>query len=57
MKYSFTFAALLGVSSSHTIFTQLTVGGTTYGIGEGIRIPSYDGPIQDVTSNDIAVSF
>jgi len=47
-------AALLGVGSSHTIFTQLTSGGTTYGVGEGIRDPSYDGPITDVTSNYIA---
>ena len=55
MKYSFTLSALLGVASSHTIFTQLTAGGKTYGIGEGVRVPSYDGPIQNVASNDIAV--
>ncbi|KAH6683138.1 putative endo-beta-1,4-glucanase D [Halenospora varia] len=46
--------ALLGIASSHTIFTQLTVGSTTNGIGVGIRIPSYDGPITDVNSNYIA---
>jgi len=47
-------AALVGVASSHTIFTQLKSGGTQYGIGEGVRVPSYDGPIQDVTSNYVA---
>ncbi|TVY40658.1 putative endo-beta-1,4-glucanase D [Lachnellula subtilissima] len=55
MKFqnSFLITALLGVVSSHTIFTQLTSGGTTNGIGVGIREPTYDGPIQDVTSSDI----
>jgi len=47
-------AALLSVGSSHTIFTQLTSGGVTSGVGQGIRDPSYDGPITDVTSNYIA---
>ncbi|KAH8599376.1 glycoside hydrolase family 61 protein [Bisporella sp. PMI_857] len=56
MKFQNTFslAAVFGVASSHSIFTQLTSGGTQYGIGEGVRVPSYDGPIQDVTSNYIA---
>ncbi|TVY93875.1 putative endo-beta-1,4-glucanase D, partial [Lachnellula willkommii] len=55
MKFqnSFPITALLGVVSSHTIFTQLTSGGTTNGIGVGIREPTYDGPIQDVTSDNI----
>ncbi|TVY29675.1 Endo-beta-1,4-glucanase D, partial [Lachnellula hyalina] len=45
MKFqnSFPITALLGVVSSHTIFTQLTSGGTTNGIGVGIREPTYDG--------------
>jgi hypothetical protein len=30
MKYSFTFAALVAVSSAHTIFQQITVAGTEY---------------------------
>jgi len=47
-------AAVLGVGSAHTIFTQLTSGGVTNGVGVGIRDPTYDGPIQDVTSNYIA---
>ncbi|KAL3425828.1 glycosyl hydrolase family 61 [Phlyctema vagabunda] len=47
-------AALAGVASSHTIFTQLTSGGVTNGVGVGVRVPSYDGPITDVTSSYIA---
>lgn len=48
-------AALSGasVASAHTIFLQLKAGGTTNPIGYGIRTPSYDGPITDVTSNDV----
>ncbi|TVY82687.1 putative endo-beta-1,4-glucanase D [Lachnellula suecica] len=53
MKF-FALAAAIGVASSHTIFTQLTSGGVTNGIGVGIRDPTYDGPITDVTSNPIA---
>lgn len=56
MKFQSTFsaAAVLGVASSHTIFTQLTSGGVTTAVGDGIRDPSYDGPITDVTSNYLA---
>jgi len=46
--------ALLGAASSHTIFTQLTSQGTISAVGAGIRDPSYDGPITDVTSNYLA---
>ncbi|KAE8452901.1 hypothetical protein EG329_013173 [Mollisiaceae sp. DMI_Dod_QoI] len=51
MKFqaAFPIACVLGLASSHTIFTQLQVGS-----GVGIRDPNYDGPIYDVTSNDIA---
>ncbi|KAK3486662.1 glycosyl hydrolase family 61-domain-containing protein [Neurospora hispaniola] len=41
-------------ASAHTIFVQLEAGGTTYPVSYGIRTPSYDGPITDVTSNDLA---
>jgi cellulase len=41
-------------ASAHTIFVQLDSGGTTYPVSYGIRDPSYDGPITDVTSNDLA---
>ncbi|ETS82901.1 hypothetical protein PFICI_04777 [Pestalotiopsis fici W106-1] len=40
--------------SAHTIFVQLESGGTTYDVSYGIRDPSYDGPITDVTSDDLA---
>jgi hypothetical protein len=37
-------------ASAHTIFTDLNGNG----VGVGVRVPSYDGPIQDVTSNSLA---
>jgi cellulase len=40
--------------SAHSILVQLEVGGTRYPISHGIRTPTYDGPITDVTSNDVA---
>jgi hypothetical protein len=42
------------VASAHTIFSSLEVAGKNYGIGNGVRVPSYNGPIQDVTSNSLA---
>jgi hypothetical protein len=46
----FTAPLLLATSASaHTIFLSLNGGG----IGDGVRVPTYDGPINDVTSNDI----
>lgn len=42
------------VASAHTIFVQLEAGGTTNPVSYGIRTPTYDGPIQDVTSNSLA---
>jgi len=47
-------AAALTSASAHTIMTQMVSGGTTYGVGVGIRVPSYDGPITDVTSQYMA---
>jgi len=47
-------AVALNVATAHTIFLQLEAGGTQYDISYGIRDPSYDGPITDVTTNDIA---
>ncbi|KAG7285755.1 hypothetical protein NEMBOFW57_008049 [Staphylotrichum longicolle] len=46
--------ALAGAASAHTIFTSLEVGGVNNGQGNGVRIPSYNGPIEDVTSNSMA---
>jgi len=54
LQIGFSFIAILGLASSHTIFTQLQTGSSTSAVGVGIRDPSYDGPIYDVTSNNIA---
>ncbi|KAH7400038.1 glycosyl hydrolase family 61-domain-containing protein [Cadophora sp. MPI-SDFR-AT-0126] len=56
MKFQNTvsWAVLLGTGSCHTIFTSLVTGGTTNGVGVGVRVPTYDGPITNVASNDIA---
>lgn len=43
----------VGAASAHTIFQELWVNGVAQGHTVGIRVPSYDGPINDVTSNDI----
>jgi hypothetical protein len=40
--------------SAHTIFQNLVAGGRDYGQGNGVRIPSYNGPIEDVSSNSMA---
>jgi len=47
-------ALISGSAYAHSIFTNLKVGSTLNGVGVGIREPSYDGPITDVTSNNIA---
>jgi hypothetical protein len=36
-------------TSAHTIFVSVNGGK----VGDGVRVPSYDGPINDVSSNDI----
>ncbi|KAM3068370.1 hypothetical protein ACMFMF_009185 [Clarireedia jacksonii] len=46
--------ALLSSASAHTIFMQLEAEGTLYNTSYAIRTPSYDGPIQDVTTDPIA---
>ncbi|KAH6881683.1 glycoside hydrolase [Alternaria rosae] len=45
--------SLLASVAAHTIFTQLHVNGVAQGHTKGIRVPTYDGPITDVTSNDV----
>ena len=50
MKLTLSLLALINVCSAHTIFTQLN----NNGVGNGVRVPSYDGPITDVSSNDVA---
>ncbi|KZP26203.1 lytic polysaccharide monooxygenase [Athelia psychrophila] len=46
-------AALAVSASAHTIFQEAYVNGVDQGHLNGIRYPSYDGPITDVTSNDL----
>ncbi|KEY69581.1 hypothetical protein S7711_06210 [Stachybotrys chartarum IBT 7711] len=53
MKFS-TSVLFAGAASAHTIFSSLEVDGTNYGVGNGVRVPSYNGPIEDVTSPSIA---
>jgi len=55
-SYSFFCALLattLGTASAHTIFQEFYVNGVDQGHEVGIRVPSYDGPITDVTSDDL----
>ncbi|KAF7789077.1 hypothetical protein EIP86_000010 [Pleurotus ostreatoroseus] len=46
-------ASLASAVSAHSIFQKLYVNGVDQGELVGIRAPDYDGPITDVTSNDI----
>ncbi len=46
--------AAASVASAHTIFVQLEAGGKTYPVSHGVRTPTYDGPITNVNSNDLA---
>ncbi|KAF9562610.1 endoglucanase II [Agrocybe pediades] len=56
MKTSAALASVLftiNAVSAHTIFQELYVNGVSQGRLNGIRVPEYDGPITDVTSNDV----
>ncbi|KAI0260244.1 glycoside hydrolase family 61 protein I [Gloeopeniophorella convolvens] len=55
MKFSplASFLALTASASAHTIFQEVYVNGVDQGHINGIRVPTYDGPITDVTSNDV----
>jgi cellulase len=46
--------AAASAASAHTIFVQLEAGGKTYPVSHAIRTPTYDGPITNVNSNDLA---
>ena len=50
----FALLAAASAASAHTIFAQLDAEGVTNPVSYGIRTPTYDGPITDVTSNDLA---
>jgi hypothetical protein len=49
-----TLLASASAVSAHTIFQNLVAGGKDFGQGNGVRVPSYNGPIEDVTSNSMA---
>jgi len=57
--HSFSFSSALQVAffaasaTAHTIFQEVYVNGVDQGHINGIRVPTYDGPITDVTSNDL----
>ncbi|KAJ7062755.1 glycosyl hydrolase family 61-domain-containing protein [Mycena amicta] len=46
-------AASVSIVHAHTIFQQAYVNGVSQGHLTGIRVVDYDGPIMDVTSNDL----
>jgi len=46
-------AGLAGSTLAHTIFQEVLVNGASQGHKQGVRVPNYDGPIYDVTSNDV----
>ncbi|TCD61619.1 hypothetical protein EIP91_008163 [Steccherinum ochraceum] len=47
------FAALATSAFAHTIMQELYINGVDQGHINGIRVPDYDGPITDLTSNDV----
>jgi hypothetical protein len=49
-----TLLASASAVSAHTIFQSLVAGGRDFGQGNGVRVPNYNGPIEDVTSNSMA---
>jgi len=51
---AFTMLAAASAASAHTIFVQLEAGGKVHPVSHGIRTPTYDGPITNVASNDLA---
>jgi len=53
MRSLLALVALAASVSAHTIFQELYINGASNGLGYGLRLPTYDGPITDVTSNDL----
>ncbi|CAN9285119.1 unnamed protein product [Alternaria alternata] len=49
LSTSLVLAAAATSTSAHTIFLSVNGGA----VGDGVRVPTYDGPINDVSSNDI----
>jgi hypothetical protein len=60
MKFysSVSYTTLLGLASAHSTFVALSESDTSFGpVSYGIRDPSYDGPINDVTTVRCLSSF
>ncbi|CZS97724.1 related to endoglucanase B [Rhynchosporium agropyri] len=53
LQSTLTTAVVISAASAHTIFVQLAAGGVTNPASYGVRTPTYDGPINDVLSNDV----
>ncbi|KAJ6506332.1 glycoside hydrolase family 61 protein I [Mycena vitilis] len=53
MKTSLTLSLFATAVYGHTIFQEMYVNGVDQGHLTGIRVVDYDGPIMDVTSNDV----
>ncbi|KAK6523908.1 hypothetical protein TWF281_001873 [Arthrobotrys megalospora] len=47
-------AALTSMVAGHAIFAEFEVNGVSAGKENGLRLPTYDGPIEDVTSQYVA---
>jgi len=54
MMKGYTLLAAAATAAAHTIFVQLEAGGTVHPVSHGVRTPTYDGPITNVASNDLA---
>ncbi|KAF4633088.1 hypothetical protein G7Y89_g5035 [Cudoniella acicularis] len=50
----FSLLSFATLTTAHTIFAQLESAGTTYPVSYGIRTPTYDGPISDVSTDYVA---
>jgi hypothetical protein len=50
----FALLAAASAASAHTIFVQLEAEGKVFPVSHGVRTPTYDGPITNVASNDLA---
>jgi len=54
MKFAASLALVVGAANAHTIFQKISVNGADQGQLVGVRAPSSDNPVQDVTSAALA---
>ncbi|KAH7098074.1 glycoside hydrolase [Auriculariales sp. MPI-PUGE-AT-0066] len=58
MKVLSAFVLAVASASAHTILDELYApNGTSYGLHNCLRLPSYDGPITDVTSSSMTITL